>query len=144
MVLSSNQIIIRALRLMRVVGEAEMPAAADVTVGWNALVDMLDAWNGDPGIVPDMCDDFTMPGFDSPSSSVDVPDDQGPGLRALITYNLACEAAPEFGVVVDTAVAARAAATMRNWRIRVAALHMGRIKHPEFRRRSHYDIREGE
>lgn len=142
MVLVPQEIITRALRLIKVLGEGEPANSADLQVGWDVLITMLDAWNGDPGMVPDLCGDFFMPGFTSLADAVEIPQGSA-GLTAMLVYNLAVEMAPEFGATVDPMVMARAQSTMRNWRTRVAALHIGRLEHPELSRGGHYDIRAG-
>ena len=142
MVLVPQEIITRSLRLIKVLGEGEPANSADLQVGWDVLITMLDAWNGDPGMVPDLCDDFVMPGFSAISDEVDVPEGSA-GLKGMITYNLAVQMAPEFGADVPTVVAANAVSAMRNWRTRVGALHMGRMRHPDLARRSTFDISHG-
>ena len=142
MLISPVQIIQDALRLLRVIGEGEDASPRDQLAGWSALQMMLDAWAGDPSMVPDLCDDFLMPGFATMESAVEVPAGSA-GLKSMLTYNLAVEIASTFGAVVDPAVAARAASTLSNWRTRVSALHIGRMRHPEWEGCRHYDIREG-
>lgn len=140
--LIASNVVARALRLLRITGEGETADARDMQAGWEAMTTMLDAWNGDPGMVPDLCDDFVMPGFTSLADAVEMPQGSA-GLPAMLVYNLAVEMAPEFGATVDPMVMARAQSTMRNWRTRVAALHIGRLEHPELSRGGHYDIRAG-
>ncbi len=143
MELTATQVITRALRLIRVIGQDETPSANDVSTAYDALVSMLDGWAGDPLMVPDLAAEFTMPGFVDATTPVTIPEGSW-GLRRMMTYALAVEVAPEFGVVVDPRVAAEAEHAMRNWQKRVAGLHAGRVTHdPSLVRRRHYNILAG-
>ena len=133
----------RALRLIRVLGGDESPAPGDLGTAFEGLASMLDGWAGDPGMVPDLASEFTMPGFTDVNDSVTIPEGSY-GLLRMMTFNLAVEIAPEFGVEVPGYVQGVADESVRNWKTRVRALHAGRITHePLLIRKRPYNILNG-
>lgn len=106
---SANDIIGRALRLIRVLGVDDTASTSELADGLAALQTMLLTWKSSPNMADD---DHALPTFSDGSTSVTVDD----ALVEALETNLALQIAPEYGAEVSAYVMSRARASLRNWR----------------------------
>lgn len=109
---SANDIIGRALRLIRVLGVDDAASTSELADGLAALQTMVLQWKSQPGMEDD---DHELPTFSTGGGSVTVND----ALVEALETNLALQIAPEYGAEVSAYVMARARASLRNWRRRI-------------------------
>ncbi len=133
MIRTATQIITRALRVARVIGLDQVPSATSLAEGLLVLQSMLDEWHADTQlhdvvnndrVIDDGVGDWTLPLFDSLLVLVTVPD----GLTVAIEYGLAVRLSWEHGSEISPRVGATAAAALNNWRAKVAASQVPKLK----------------
>ena len=112
---SANDIIGRALRLLRVLGVDDTASTSELADGLAALQTMLLTWKSSPNMADDT---HALPTFADGSSNVTVND----ALVEALETNLALEIAPEYGAEVSAYVMVRARASLRNWRRRIVVV----------------------
>ena len=106
---TANDIIGRAMRLIRVLGVDDTASTSELADGLAVLQGMVRQWAAEPHMSDD---DHALPTFADGSSNVTVND----ALVEALETNLALEIAPEYGAEVSAHVMARARASLRNWR----------------------------
>lgn len=112
---SANDIIGRALRLIRVLGVDDTASTSELADGLAALQTMLLSWAAMPHMTDD---DHALPTFADGSSPVTVDD----RLVEALETNLALQIAPEYGAEVSAYVMVRARASLRNWRRQIVVV----------------------
>ncbi len=121
---SAQQLVTRALRLVRVIGQDEAPSASDSSVGLAGLVSLMAMWQASPQMTYGGECESTMPTFVDLPTAVDIPDELVPAIE----YSLAEVLAPEFGAQIDAFTVSMAAKCRRIWGRNLAALMMGRMR----------------
>lgn len=112
---SANDIIGRALRLIRVLGVDDTASSSELADGLAALQTMLLSWAAMPHMTDD---DHALPTFSDGSTQVTVDD----ALVEALETNLALQIAPEYGAEVSAYVMVRARASLRNWRRQIVVV----------------------
>lgn len=133
---TAQEVITRALRLIRVIGQEESPITAENNDALIVLNAMLDEWSLDPQLTTST---ITLPAFATTSTSQDLRS----GMFTALVYNLAVRLAPEYGVAAAESIIKMAGSSyaligkeIANSEIPVADNQVGLIES----RRGYYDI----
>jgi hypothetical protein len=121
---TATQVITRALRVCKALGADQSPAAFTLSEGYLLLTEMLDEWWSDPQLHISGETGYELPWFADLTSTVAVPT----GLTAPIVYELAKRIAPEHGAAFPPELQAAARAGLANWRRRIAAHQVPKLK----------------
>lgn len=124
MLVSAQQVVTRALRIARIIGQDETPSSADLSVGLDVLTTMLASWANDSAFVPADCGTFSVPTWATLAVTNTVDD----ALLHAIYYNLAILLAPEFGGIADDDVRREARRAKKSWTRKIPALTIGRLE----------------
>lgn len=112
---TANDIIGRAMRLIRVLGVDDTASTSELADGLAALQGMVRQWAAEPYMSDD---DHALPAFADGGTGVEVND----ALVEALETNLALQIAPEYGAEPAAQVVARARGALRNWRRQIVVV----------------------
>jgi len=112
---TANDIIGRAMRLIRVLGVDDTASTSELADGLSVLQGMVRQWSAEPNMSDD---DHALPTFADGTTAVTVDD----ALVEALETNLALQIAPEYGAEVSAHVMARARAALRNWKRQIVVV----------------------